>query len=355
MTKKYTDIAADLRSRIKGGAYSETRKLPTEHALAEQYGANRQTIRHALAVLTEEGLIETKQGSGSYLSAPLPEQGHSIAILASYINDYIFPAILQDAQRVFSESGYATLLYCTGNEVSRERDILLHILDNPVCGILAEGTKTALPNPNLDLYQRIHSLGIPIVFLHGAYPQIKDSICISDDDFGGGYLLTKYLLQKGHKNIAGIFKSDDIQGLNRYNGYLSAFRDRGLPLPDSNILWFSTKDKSRLLKDHDLSVIGPFVNAILHRCTAVVCYNDEIAFSLISLLQKQKIKIPQEMAVVSFDDSYYSELSPVRITSLAHGTHHIGRLAAKALIDTMKGTPAKSLAVSWKLIEKESC
>lgn len=354
MSSKYQQIATSLRSQILGGDYKNIKKLPTETELADIYSVNRQTVRRALAILISEGLIESRRGSGSYIKDESPAQRGSIAILISYMNDYIFPSILQDILNVFASKGYATRVFSTHDQVNAERNILESALNNPVNGLLVEGTKTALPNPNLDLYERLRASGIPVVFLHGTYPLLQNAVCISDDNFQGGYLLIQYLLKKGHTHIAGIFKSDDIQGQYRYFGFLSALRDEGLPLPDEQILWFSSEEKNQILYDNNLFVLKNFVNHTLQNATAVVCYNDEIAYYLIEVLHSFGKQIPGDVAIVSFDNSSYSELCDVKITSLANEFKQIGRIAAERLVDILNGKQVESESIPWMLVEKES-
>ncbi len=92
----------------------------------------------------------------------------------------------------------------------------------------------------------------------------------------------------------------------------------------------------------------------LQGCTAVVCYNDEIANRLISDLIKRRIRVPEEMAVVSFDNSRYSDFAPIPITSLSHGKMNVGRLAANLLVDLLHGQVGSSRKAPWVLMEKES-
>lgn len=354
MPSKYVEIAALLRTKIMEGAYLSTKKLPTEMELAEAYQVNRQTVRRALSALTQEGLIERRQGSGSYIKDKGPARGNIIAIMTTYINDYIFPNILQDAQTSFARSGYSTMLYCTHNQVNMERDALKNILASSISGLLVEGTKTALPNPNLDLYKQLQESGVPVVFLHGTYSELREAICISDDDYQGGYQLTRFLLKKGHTRIAGIFKDDDIQGHHRYSGFLSALRDAGYSFPDSQTLWYNTEEKKQIMKNDGSTILKDFANRFLQNATAVVCYNDEIAFSLINVLLSLGVKVPEDIAVVSFDNSSFSEFCSVKITSLAHGSKHIGRVAAERLIDMLHGKQVQSETIPWVMVEKES-
>ena len=89
-------------------------------------------------------------------------------------------------------------------------------------------------------------------------------------------------------------------------------------------------------------------------CSAVICYNDEIAASLINTLRLQQVKIPQQMAVVSFDNSTYSRLAPVPITSLSHGEKNVGHIAAQQLLAQMVSGSCQSQFIPWELVQRES-
>ena len=352
MAFKYLRLAAELQAELSAGTFPD--KLPTEQALCEAYQVSRQTVRQALEYLVELGLIEKRQGSGSRVVRRRSFGTDRVAVVTSYIDDYIFPSVLQDIQRVLVRRGYSTLLFATNNMVGREREILQELLRQPLGGLIVEGSKTALPNPNLDLYEKLDRAGIPMVFLHGGYRELENSVCVSDDNFGGGYLAARHLITRGHTRIAGIFKSDDIQGQQRYLGYLSAVRDAGLPLADSQVLWYTTEERRFLMDYGHNDILTHFLQFYLKDCTAVVCYNDEIADRLIRLLLSKSRRVPEDVAVVSFDNSYYSDLCPVRITSLAHEAHKMGGLSAQLLMDQRAGEKVRSAAISWKLIHKGS-
>ena len=161
------------------------------------------------------------------------------------------------------------------------------------------------------------------------------------------------IFSKGHTNIAGIFKIDDLQGHGRYNGYLKALTDANLSFSDKNILWFDTDSREHLLNDHHI-FFDSFCETVLKKCTAVVCYNDEIAYYLVKTLLNKGVNIPDDIAVVSFDNSQLSELSPIKITSLAHGTRRIGQKAAMQMLNLIDKNEVNSETVSWTLVEKES-
>lgn len=350
---KYQTLADRLREELNRNSGRQGWKLPTEHELAQRYQLSRQTVRHALRLLEEEGLIHRRQGSGSYTTGLSPSTApRQIAVVASYLDDYIFPSILHDANRIFSSSGYSTAIHATENQISREREILQRLLAEPVSGLLIEGVKTALPTPNLDLYQRLRQTGMPIVFMHGVYQELSNAVCVADDNYGGGYKLAKYLIGKGHTELAGMFKSDDAQGPQRYSGVLSAIRDAGLPIRDRYFAWFDTEDRRRLKEQRD-QFLQDFVQNRMNDATAVVCYNDEIAFHLVRVLLASGRRVPEDVAVVSFDNSYLSQLGPVPLTSLGHRSR-TGQVAAEHLTALLRGETVSSKFLEWDITPRSS-
>lgn len=330
------------------------RRLPSELSLMEKYGVSRQTVRRALSLLAAQGLIESRQGSGTYLHEQSADALMNIALITTYSDDYIFPSLLEELRAGFAEYGYTPVIYTTDNSVKEERRILLSLLDNPCAGILAQGCCTAIPSPNTDLYDRLRARGVPIVFLHGAHDSIQSAVCVADDNYAGGYTLGKYLVDKGHRRIAGIFKSDDAQGPQRYHGCVSALRDAGTLPSDENILWYSTLDRPSLLSGRSPELMRRFVERYLGSCTAVVCYNDEVAYSLIKALLSRGRRIPQEVAVVSFDNSYFSELGAVGITSLGHEPLAVSRAAVESMIKMIRSQHCESVEIPWRLYERKS-
>ena len=192
--------------------------------------------------------------------------------------------------------------------------------------------------------------GIRLVFINGTYPELSNIPSVLADNYGGGKLLVAHLHRKGHQDIAGIFKIDDIQGTLRYAGYAEALRDLGLPMEDGQICWYNTEARKSFHSEAFLdSILDGFSG-----CSALVCYNDEVAIRVVTHLKKRGVRIPEEMAVVSFDNSQYSELAPVRLTSLSHGSRNLGELAASLMLRLLQGEDCQSEVVPWQLIEKDS-
>ena len=351
---KHQSVAQYLREYIVLHSKDTSSRLPTELELQERFGVSRQTVRKAISILKEEGLIKSRRGSGYYVSDPRFSSSMQIAVITTFMDDYIFPAVLRDMENVLSPSGYKLQVYSTLNRVSAEREILLQLKSHPVGGIIVEGSKTALPNPNPDLYQSLRDMGIPIVFFQGRYADLSHIPAVTDNNFSGGYMLTQHLISKGHKSIGGIFKSDDMQGPERYGGMMSALRDAGLPIPDHSVCWYDSEQRTRLIENKDENFLMTFLKERLPASSAIICYNDEIAYHLIKDIQSLGKKVPEDFAVVSFDNSYYSRICPVPITSLWHKNKTMGSEAAGKLLDLLRGKDAGSSVLSWTLVVRKS-
>ena len=276
---KYAEIAAILRGEITQGSYGTEGKLSTEQELVKRFDVSRQTIRQAISCLKHEGLVHQVQGSGTYVSMPKKVQPQSesrtIVTVSTYISNYIFPDIIRGMERELSGEGFNINLIQTENRVDKERAILEKVIrEGNITGMIVEGTKTALPNPNISLYREIKEMGIPLVFLHSTYPELSGEVVVGMDDYQGGKALAKYLYEKGHKTIGGIFKSDDLQGLARYAGFSDGLLESGLGLNDTRVRWYTTEDYR---KHHKIIEANDEVFDNLCGLTAIVCYNGEIA------------------------------------------------------------------------------
>lgn len=111
-------LMEELKSKILSGEIRPGVKLPSENELAQEYEISRHTVRKALAILVTDGYITTKHGKGTFCSDRMAHRKNSknIAVVTTYISDYIFPRLIQGMDRVLTEQGYSIMLKNTGNQ-----------------------------------------------------------------------------------------------------------------------------------------------------------------------------------------------------------------------------------------------
>lgn len=340
---KYNVLFEQLKNQILSGHYAYGSKLPTEGELSAQHGFSRFTVRSSLRLLEEQNYIRRIQGSGSYVNYRIrsPKKTMRIAVVVTYISDYIFPSLLRSIEQIATSSGYTITLFATNNSLVAERRIISNLMSSDWDGIIIEGTKTALPCPNVDLIHQIAD-STPIVFING-YPKdiSHKNICsVTMDDCNGGNRAAELLLSKGHKKIAGIFKCDDNQGVFRYSGFFNYLLANCPDFDDANIFWYTTETKHGFFKNNS------FLERILTNCTALVCYNDEVAAQLAPIIASNpNFTIT---SLVSFDSaiSLFGN-QDFDFYSLPHPKGLLGEKAINMLIAMMDGKFVSPCVIGW--------
>ncbi|MDP4088560.1 MAG: GntR family transcriptional regulator [Bacillota bacterium] len=326
---KYQKLRDYIIETIKSGKINVGDKIYSENYLAEAFEISRNTVRQAVGELVNEGWLYRVQGKGTFvnrLPEEKPDKVKTIAVVTTYLNDYIFPSIIRGIDSILSADGYNMILSCTYNQYQKERLCLENLLKQNVSGLIVEPTKSALPNPNIDLYNKFSKAGIPVLFIHGSYKELRYSYIVEDDE-KAGYVATRHLIDLGHERIGGIFKIDDIQGHCRFSGFQKAHTEARLQVFDSRIMWFETNDLETKFESSNHQLEN-----LLSQCSALVCYNDQIALKLMDIMRRRDIKIPEDMSLVSFDDSQLAVASEIKLTTVAHPKETLGQEAAKAIL-----------------------
>ena len=205
MAIKYKWLAARLKEQLTSYKNNGLHRLPTEAWLCKHYHMSRQTVRDALRLLEQEGLIERRQGSGSYLTGLSAQKEYNVIdILLPNTEEYLFPALAAELRKVFGEKGFSCRFHEVNGSLKKEREILEEILsDLPYRGkgLLVMGTKSGFYNPNLPLYEKILEEDIPLVFFLEAYPELPKVPTVKPDYYHSAGKLVAYSVDKGNTDI----------------------------------------------------------------------------------------------------------------------------------------------------------
>lgn len=333
-TPKYRQLKAEILTWLTSGKWKVHDKLPSENELAAQFGFSRQTVRQTLGELEQEGWLYRQQGKGTF-AAPRGIPGEAdrrmAGMLTTHISDYIFPHIVRGAESELRSRGYSLLLASTENRKNAERENLLQLLEQPLAGLIVEPTKSAEGNPNLDLYLSAQMKRIPLLMIHARYPELTCPVLRMDDE-AGGRMAAAHLIGLGHKRIAGFFKTDDLQGTGRLRGFLEAHEQLGLAVDPERVVSYRTEEKPDMPKQRLLDMLRSGEPP-----TAIVCYNDELAIAIMEAIRLAGRSVPEDVSLVSFDDSLLATATEVKLTSIAHPKADMGVLAARWLAGMIAG------------------
>jgi GntR family transcriptional regulator, arabinose operon transcriptional repressor len=348
MQTKYAIVKQAIKSKILDGTYEPHAKIPSESVMMKQFDVSRHTVRLAIGELVNEGWLYREQGAGTFCADRSKHQlqqngmqNKNIAIVTTYISDYIFPSIIRGAEAFLSEHGYNVSLFNTDNNHEKEREYLERIITTGFDGAIIEPTKSASANPNINYYLNLERLQIPYIMINAYYDALEPFRVLVDDE-RGAFLQTEHLIQQGHRDIVGFFKTDDMQGTLRMKGYLKAHRENKVPINPKHIVTYKTEEK-HLKPLHELEALLDHADT---KPTGLVCYNDELAIKMLDVLRARDMKVPQDMSIVGFDNSNLAELSEVKLTSVEHPKAELGRAAGKLILSLIESKHGKGLGSS---------
>ncbi len=341
---KYNMVKEKITEWITSGKVKPGEKIYSENELVKMFGVSRHTIRQAVGDLVHEGLLYREQGSGTFCSfnidqskeespllAPPPNTiGKNIGVITTYISDYIFPSIIKGIESHLTAQGYSLTLACTDNDVEKEKQCLQTMLKRNIDGLIVEPTKSSYYNPNLNYYLELEQNNIPYLMINQYYSQLMPPHIIMNDEHGG-FIATEHLIKLGHKKIIGLFKNDDLQGVNRMQGFIRAFREHSISLFPEMVITFTTEDQNNNL----LERLENFFKTDSIP-TAIVCYNDQLALHVLNMLRRHGLRVPEDVSIVGFDDSSLAVATEVKLTSITHPKMDMGIEAAKWIISAVE-------------------
>ncbi|WP_278250688.1 GntR family transcriptional regulator [Pseudogracilibacillus auburnensis] len=365
---KYMMVIEKIKEWIVNGDVKPGEKIHSENELAKMFDVSRHTIRQAVGELVHQGLLYREQGAGTFCSSPMPvnqgqgksqsnlqptqNHGKNIAIITTYISDYIFPSIIRGIESYLSSKGYSLTISSTDNDLEKEKKCLEAMMSRNIDGFIIEPTKSSGYNPNLHYYLELERKKIPYLMINQYYSQLNPPYMMINDE-KGGYLATDHLLSLGHEKVVGIFKTDDMQGICRMKGFIDAFRDHQVPFINDTIISYSTEDLHEGLTDKIKKLVANRDNIP----TGIVCYNDEVALMAINILREHGLNVPNDISVVGYDDSTLAIASEVKITTVTHPKMQLGLDAAKWIVNAVENggkSGENSILYEPELIKRNS-
>ena len=333
-TPLYQRIHALLRQRITNGEWGFGAMLSNEHDLCEEYGVSRGTIRQVLRELEKEGLIRREQGRGTFITHASRQEpqngftGRSLSFIVPYVRDSFVPTILLGVENCARSRGYAVLFSHVENNLDKQEIALKTAVNQGVAGIILYPVNSTNAGPFLN---QLVAQDYPLVtvdrYLRGLYTDY-----VTSDNFGGGLQATRYLLSLGHRQIAFIRWDDPAVTMeHRGLGYRQALLEAGIEV-DVNLEW-----EVQGYPDVDISSLAEHLRA-QPRPTAVFAGNDQLAMAVQRAAQSLKIQIPQELALVGFDDLDVSVQREMGLTTIAQPAFELGKTAAEMVIGRIEQT-----------------
>jgi LacI family transcriptional regulator len=228
--------------------------------------------------------------------------------------------IIQGVAGVVQENGYEIILYSSTSHKDFRSVVDRVLATNLTAGLLA-AVHTHSPLHLITLSRR----GLPVVMINMTAIRL-DIPWVSVDNASGACLATRHLLSLGHERIAFLFPSPDLPCFHdRYHGYCQALCEAGIE-PDPMLA---------LYDDGSIIKCLPEIEAMSDPPTALVVGNDYLAYSVITEMEKLGWRIPEDMAIVGFDDVVPPYHNRIALTTVRQPFYEIGQCAAEMLLSLL--------------------
>ncbi len=246
-------------------------------------------------------------------------------VVHDVLNPY-FAEIFRAVELELEKHGLTTLICNHRDDINRQRTFVSVLQQQAADGlVLVPSVGTTAQEIN-----NLVEMGMPVTMVcrdvDGAMAPL-----VRGDDFGGTFQLTKHLIDAGHKRIAMVGgRRQTSSGRDRHGGYLEAMTQAGLEiLPGYDV-------PECMTQVHGFE-ITPQLLALDPRPTAVVCFNDPIAFGIMHGLSKAGLMPGRDMAITGFDNVDGAQASFPALTTVRNGADDIGREAARAIHAQIEG------------------
>lgn len=272
---------------------------------------------------------------------------HTLGVIVPDLVTHFFASTISGIQEVATRKGY-NIMMCQSNE-SYETEIKnIHTL----VASRVDGLLISLSKETTD-YSHLHTLyarGIPLVFFDRICEEV-DTSKVMVDEHDGAYIATEHLIRMGCKRIAHISGPEKLTiSRNRLQGYLDALAQYSIPVEQELIRHSSLLDQD-VIQHTDALLDLP------NPPDALFALNDQAAIQAMLRMKERGVKIPEEIAVVGFNNSPESRIIEPRLTTIAQPAYEIGQLAARHIleqIDQPDEFSPQSLMLKTELIIRDS-
>jgi LacI family transcriptional regulator len=341
----------------------------TIHDVAEKTGVSSTTVWRAMngkariSAQTRKKILNAAKTLGyrpSMVAQSLVwQRTQTIGVIVPMLGDTVYSVMVQAVERVCRERGYNIILCTSHLKLEFEKQSLEMVIQRKVEGVIAIPFSRRRGNE----YDHLHDVerrGIPLVLMELDIP-LKDVSIVAVDNFLSAKVITNHLIALGRRRIIflhGGLSPWDIAANQRFRGFEAALKENGTasggPLAITPEImsdeWEGPLDAGKIA-------------SLFKRASppdAIFACNDMYAIKTMAILTRLGIHVPEDVAVVGFDDILMSEYTIPPLTTVRQPSENIGRRAAEHIFERLEQPGGKDPhilieRIPGKLIVRESC
>ncbi|WP_129599709.1 LacI family DNA-binding transcriptional regulator [Anaerophilus nitritogenes] len=294
-------------------------------------------VSDEVKVKIKKAIDESNYKPNALARAIFTKNSKTIGLMVPNISNPFFNQMASIIEEYASNKGYHILLCNTDDNEEKERKYLDVLQSHRVAGIIVSRSQCK------EVYKNIE---IPIVSFEN---HISDQIItISSDNYQGGKIALDHLYEKGCRKILHIRGPQSFEATElRFKGFVDEAKEKKIEI---DYIEFESDFQVKMLREN----IDDIKN--IRKYDGIFVFNDIAAAIIMKFLKKIGVKIPQEIQIIGFDNSFICELLHPSLTTINQPIQELGKTTIDILIDLINGEniPIKDYLMETKLIKRET-
>jgi DNA-binding LacI/PurR family transcriptional regulator len=339
--EKFSTKGPEVDEKVK----DVTIKRPTMKDVADYAGVSVSTVSHVLnktRYVSADASQRIEQAIRTLDSKPNPiaqnlRRGKSklVGFLVSNMENYFYVNVAKNIEKVLALSGYGLVIVDCAENKKKETDRVGSLMLRGVDGLIIAPTE-----PNCEYLKKLIDPDFPVVFIDRQPVNYQgDTILLANEE--ASYMAAKYFISRNYREIGFLTfhygrNNTDMTIQERINGYKRALEEENIPINDKAIIAIpgSPIGMNELQHTTSYTMMEQLLKIPVR---AVLCGNSLAAIGAYSYLRDKKIKIPEEVSIVTFDDDVWLKLTTPAISSVVQPSKSFGVMAAQRLVSRMEG------------------
>jgi ABC-type sugar transport system substrate-binding protein len=266
---RYKVIKNQLVTEIAGMNVND--RLPSRLELCKRLDTTRMTIDKAIKELVTEGVLFSKQGDGTFVAAAKEEEfihKGNWGVIVPDVSEGFFAKIVRGVENVAQKYGVNVVLCNTDYDFAKQEQYIKRLDYSGISGLIVVPIVSRDIQENYNLYNQLNELNIPFVFCNSNAEGVNAPV-VTSNNFYGGYIATKHLLEKGYRNIAYISKEKLRENVERCQGYITALSENGIEVNHNTII-FENKSQVQCPGYESMKKLITFDKKVWMRCFVIV-------------------------------------------------------------------------------------
>ena len=302
-------------------------RLPSRPTLCNQLDTNRTTLDRAIKELEGEGVLYSRNGSGTYVVGLVNgkvQTTENWGVIVPNVVDHVYPSLARGIENIACQYSANVILCNSDDDVDKQNRYIKRLLLSGVAGFIIVPVVTSNVEISSRLYGALFDADIPFVFCNREVEGIRVPV-VKSNNFYGGYMATKHLISRGYRNIAYVARQEYSTSVERYQGYVSALQENDLPVVQSRI-FLPREDKPNRIEQYMVKLLEQDADL-----DAVFCFNDDVALKVCRAIKDAGRRVSRDIGVIGYDNLPADSSVTPKISSLSFKSIQIGERAAEIL------------------------